>query len=86
MKSYEVTTNGRRDELTIMTHLLANTLEAKRLTHLLYGTNLSYARLRKYLSSLLKMGLIEQINEPHRVFRITEKGRQFMELVVVVEH
>jgi predicted transcriptional regulator len=32
------------------------------------------------------MGLIEQIDEPHRVFRITEKGRRFMEIVSVVEH
>jgi predicted transcriptional regulator len=85
MKQYEMVTNGRRDELTIMTHLLANTFEAKRLTHLLYGTNLSYTRLRKYLTSLLRMGLIEEINEPYHSFRITDKGRKFIELVQVVE-
>ena len=73
--------SGRRDELRIMTDLMVNMLEPTRPTHLLYRTNLSYSQLKKYLSSLLNMGLIEEITKPHRAFGITEKGRTFLDLV-----
>lgn len=72
---------GRRDELTIMTELLINMLEPRRLTHILYKTNLSYSQLRKYLSNLLHMGLAEEFDQPFRTFRITEKGRTFIDLI-----
>gem|GEM_PF-6702758 len=71
----------RRNELTIMTHLLTYLIEPRRTTHILYRTNLSYYQLKKYLASLLRMGLAEEINEPHRAFRITEKGRMFMQII-----
>lgn len=74
-------TNGRRDELTIMTDLLVNMLEPRRLTHILYKTNLSYSQLRKYLSNLLQMGLAEELDHPYRLFRTTAKGRTFMSLI-----
>ena len=75
--------SGRRDEITIMTDLMANMSQPMRSTHLLYKTNLSYSQLKKYLSSLLHMGLVEEIAEPYRAFGITEKGRTFMDLVGV---
>ncbi|MEM2760944.1 MAG: winged helix-turn-helix domain-containing protein [Nitrososphaerales archaeon] len=75
--------NGRRDELTIMTDLLTTMLMPRRLTHILYKTNLSYGQLKKYLGSLMQMGLAEQIDKPCRMFRITEKGRLFMQVVAV---
>jgi len=71
----------RRNELTIMTHVLTYLIEPRRTTHILYRTNLSYYQLKKYLASLLRMGLAEEINEPHRAFRITEKGRVFIQLI-----
>ena len=73
--------SGRRDELKIMTDLMVNMHQPMRSTHLLYKTNLSYSQLKKYLSSLLNMGLIEEIAKPHRAFGITEKGRTFLDLV-----
>jgi len=73
--------SGRRDELRIMTDLMGNMQQPMRSTHLLYRTNLSYSQLKKYLSSLLNMGLIEEITKPHRAFGITEKGRTFLDLV-----
>ena len=75
------TLSGRRDEIAIMTDLMANMAQPMRSTHLLYKTNLSYSQLKKYLSSLLNMGLVEEIAEPYRAFGITEKGRTFMDLV-----
>jgi len=73
--------SGRRDELRIMTDLMTNMHQPMRSTHLLYRTNLSYSQLKKYLSSLLNMGLIEEVTKPHRAFGITEKGRTFLGLV-----
>ena len=73
--------SGRRDELRIMTDLMGNMQQPMRSTHLLYRTNLSYSQLKKYLSSLLNMGLIEEVTKPHRAFGITEKGRTFLDLV-----
>ena len=73
--------SGRRDELTIMTDLIVNMTQPMRSTHLLYKTNLSYSQLKKYLSSLLTMGLIEEMTEPYRTFGVTEKGRTFMSIV-----
>jgi len=75
--------SGRRDELKIMTDLMGNMLQPMRSTHLLYRTNLSYSQLKKYLSSLLNMGLIEELTKPHRAFGITDKGRTFLDLVGV---
>jgi predicted transcriptional regulator len=71
---------GRRDELTIMTDLIANMLQPMRSTHLLYRTNLSYSQLKKYLSSLQKMGFIQESQKPPRVYMVTEKGRTFLDL------
>ncbi len=73
--------SGRRNELTIMTDLMANMLQPTRSTHLLYRTNLSYSQLKKYLSSLLNMGLIEETIKPHRAFSVTDRGRTFLDLV-----
>ncbi len=73
--------SGRRDELTIMSDLMVNMLQPTRSTHLLYRTNLSYTQLKKYLSSLLNMGLIEERTNPHRAFSVTSRGRAFLDLV-----
>jgi len=73
--------SGRRDELRIMTDLMGNMQQPMRSTHLLYRTNLSYSQLKKYLSSLLNMGLIEEITNPHRAYSVTDRGRAFLDLV-----
>src|SRR2546428_11792769 len=73
--------SGRRDELTIMSDLMVNMLQPTRSTHLLYRTNLSYSQLKKYLSSLMNMGLIEERIEPYRAFSVTDRGRAFLDLV-----
>ena len=73
--------NGRRDELTIMTDILGYLLEPRRITHILYSSNLSYFALRKHLLSLMKLGLIEEVDGPYRKFRVTENGRKFLELI-----
>jgi len=76
-------TTGRRDKVTIMGDLLRIMQEPRRLTHILYKSNMSYVQLVKYLDNLIEMGLAEKILEPHRAYGITTNGKLFMDLVKV---
>ena len=75
----EITT--RRDKLAIMADLLKNMQEPKRLTHILYASNMSYGQLVKYLEKLTTMGLIQESKHPFRSFAITDSGKIFMNLL-----
>ncbi|MBM2819664.1 MAG: 45 protein [Nitrosarchaeum sp.] len=79
--SMSQTIGVRRDQITIMGDLLVNTLEPKRLTHLLYGSNMSYSQLVKYLNTLIDLGLVFEEKKPFRTFMITEKGKSFMSII-----
>jgi predicted transcriptional regulator len=74
-------TTGRRDKVTIMADLLDIMQEPRRLTHILYKSNMSYVQLVKYLDNLMGMGFAEKIKEPHRAYGITANGKLFMDLV-----
>ena len=74
-------TTGRRDKVTIMADLLDIMQEPRRLTHILYKSNMSYVQLVKYLDNLMNMGFAEKIQEPHRAYGITTNGKLFMDLV-----
>ena len=73
--------SSRRDKITIMSDLLNIMQEPRRLTHILYKSNMSYVQLVKYLDDLIDMGLAEKRQEPFRSFRITSNGKLFMDLV-----
>jgi len=73
--------NGRRDKITIMADLLNIMQEPRRLTHILYKSNMSYVQLVKYLNDLMDMGLAEKRKMPFRSFTITSNGKLFMDLV-----
>ncbi len=73
--------NGRRDKITIMADLLDIMQEPRRLTHILYKSNMSYVQLVKYLNDLMDMGLAEKRKLPFRSFTITSNGKLFMDLV-----
>ncbi len=73
--------NGRRDKITIMADLLNIMQEPRRLTHILYKSNMSYVQLVKYLNDLMDMGLAEKRKLPFRSFTITSNGKLFMDLV-----
>ena len=74
-------TTGRRDKVTIMADLLNIMQEPRRLTHILYKSNMSYVQLVKYLDNLIEMGFAEKIIEPHRAYGITINGKLFIDLV-----
>ena len=82
MNSESQVEKKRRDGMTIMTEMLIHLQNSMRRTHLLYKTNLSYTQLEKYLNQLVGMGLVQENTKPYRSYLITEKGRQFLEIVV----
>lgn len=73
--------NGRRDKITIMNDLLNIIQEPRRVTHILYKSNMSYVQLLKYLDNLMQMGFAEENTKPYRSFKITEDGKLFMKLI-----
>ena len=73
--------NGRRDKIEIMSDLLNIIQEPRRVTHILYKSNMSYVQLLKYLENLIDMGFAEERTKPFRSFQITDNGKLFMELV-----
>ena len=71
----------RRDTLTVLSDLLQNMKEPRRITNLLYTSNLSYAQLTKYLKMIKLMGLAQENTKPFRSFSVTEDGKFFIEMV-----
>ena len=73
--------NVRRDKITIMGDLLDIIQEPRRVTHILYKSNMSYVQLLKYLDNLKDLGLVEVRTKPYRSYMITENGKMFMHLI-----
>jgi len=71
----------RRDQVTIMTDLLSNIEEPRRVTHLLYKSNMSYTQLIKYLNVLVDLGLAQENRKPFHAFTVTQNGKTFYKLI-----
>jgi len=71
----------RRDTLSVLFDLLANMKEPRRITRLLYASNLSYSQFVKYLKMVKDMGLAMEQNKPFRSYTVTHDGQYFMELI-----
>jgi predicted transcriptional regulator len=78
--------NGRRDKITIMADLLCIMQEPRRLTHILYKSNMSYVQLVKYLNDLIERGWAQKREDPFRAYMITDNGKLFIDLVKVNGH
>ena len=72
---------GRRDTLKIISDLLENMKEPRRLTHLLYASNLSYNQLLKYIKIVKEMGLATEQKKPFPSYTVTPDGEFFMQMV-----
>ncbi len=72
---------GRRDQITIMLDLLSNINEPRKLTHILYSSNMSYSQLVKYMQSLKGYGFVKEQKIPFRSYLITGEGQAFVDLM-----
>ncbi len=71
-------TDGRRNQLKIITDILEFANEPKRPTHIMNQMNLNHSQLKKYLLWLTDTGLIQRIEHPYPSFQISEKGSEFV--------
>ena len=71
----------RRDTLKIISDILENMREPRRLTHLLYASNLSYTQLMKYIKIVPEMGLVTDPKDPFQSYIVTSDGEFFIQMV-----
>ena len=70
----------KRDKLHILLGILEIANVPIKKTHILYKANINYYQLTRYLNLLMELKMLEQISEPYNGYRITEKGRQMLNL------
>ncbi len=78
---YSIMKTTRRDTLKIISDILENMREPRRVTHLLYASNLSYTQLIKYIKIIKEMGLVTQQQKPFQSYIVTEDGEFFIQMV-----
>jgi len=70
---------NNRGRIQIMGDVLALATSGIKKTHIMYKANLSYEQVHLYLGELIGKRLIEQeVSSDGVVYRITEKGREFL--------
>lgn len=66
-----------RNHFQIVADVLSVVSKGARKTHIMYGANLSYKLLKRYLSAVLDAGLVRLGDDGW--YEITEKGRVFLD-------
>ena len=66
-----------RDRLDIIANVLEVTKDGAKKTKIMYGANLSYTLLTRYLKDVMVMGLVR--SEEGNIFKLTEKGSYFLQ-------
>ena len=76
----ETTTSKRRDKLCIIAEVLEIAKEGSLKTQIMYKANLSFAQLNEYLKFMLKIKLIQKLNNKGKdIYISTEKGLDFLQ-------
>ncbi len=73
-------TKAKRDSVTILAAILrtlSRSGPSKKMA-MVYGSNINYERLGKYLDLLVATGLIEPTDPQEALYGITRKGREFL--------
>jgi len=66
-----------RDRLDIIADVLEVAKSGARKTQIMYGANLSYTLLTRYLKEVMDTGLVRR--EDESIFKLTEKGSDFLQ-------
>ncbi len=70
----------KRDKLDILLGILDIASTSVKKTHILYKANINFYQLTRYLDLLKHLEMLEEVSEPFNGYRITEKGRQMLNL------
>ncbi|MFQ5980176.1 MAG: winged helix-turn-helix domain-containing protein [Candidatus Heimdallarchaeota archaeon] len=68
----------RFEILATMLEVLKRNTDGCRITRLAYGTEIPNDRAKKYLETLMDHGLVRPLASDHRLYRITERGVEFL--------
>jgi len=74
----------RRGELDVIADILTVASEPVRPTRILYGANLSYRQMQKYLPSLVSAGLMTERRGSCVVYETTDKGLDFLAVMEAI--
>jgi len=78
----------RRGEVEIMRDVLEVCLRGANKTKIVYGANLNFSRVEKFLGMLKSLGFLAEENDPDRsvVYRTTEAGVSFFDGCLKMEN
>lgn len=68
---------GKRSDVAITLDILRLVRKGEKKTRIMYGANLSYEMLTRYLDFLLERGFI-QVDEAKAAYKVTERGALLM--------
>jgi predicted transcriptional regulator len=70
----------RRGEIEIMRDILEVCLKGANKTKIVYGANLNFSRLERFLGTLLSFGFVSEEDDPaaSAVYRTTRAGMDFL--------
>ena len=75
----EKDTFKRRCDHDVIANILAISVEGATRTEIMYGANLSFTLLDRYLTVLVKNGLLDKLEGKRQTLYVTsEKGRNFL--------
>ena len=79
--------NRRRSDIEIISEMLKVGENGAGKTEIMYGVNMSYSQIQKYLGYLVGEGFIDtiKIGNPCVYYRVTEKGLKLLELLTSVK-
>ncbi len=78
--------NRRRSNIEIIAEMLKVSEKGVVKTEILYGANMSYYQVQKYLGFLLAHGFIDQLTmeNSHFNYRVTDKGSKLLKCIDTV--
>ena len=75
--------NRRRSDIEIIANMLEIGENGVGKTQIMYGANMSYSQIQKYLGYLISQGFIDQvkIGNPSVTYQVTDRGLKLLRLI-----
>jgi predicted transcriptional regulator len=75
--------NRRRSDLEIIAEMLKVSENGLGKTRIMYGANMSYSQIQKYLGYLMEQGYIEEmkLGNPAVYYKVTGNGMKLLKLI-----
>ncbi len=79
--------NRRRSDIEIIADMLKIGENGAGKTQIMYGANMSYSQIQKYLGYLISAGFIDQvkIGNPSVTYQVTDSGLKLLALIASIK-